>query len=247
MWDGEAQSHRGLGRTGQGESTALESRGLHGGACWEMWGAMYMDWMTAWVAPRIHLESLANWGQEKKVAVKEMIEICQNLDLWCSNLTVETGLIHSGASARAADCAALLSWQQGLLAPATQNLPLRLWNPGKTLGALQKGWRETVALFPNETCLSPAHWEGLLAFSDSLVNNLKSFPQVPRSVKTITWDYSLKVWKISKFHKQKQGKKTGHFPKIHFLFHVHENISSNPDSGHGLRWKNSIENSWPIT
>lgn len=81
MWDEQAQSHDGLGRTGKGESTALETRGLHGGACWGMRGAMCMDWMTACAAPRIHLESLADCGQEKKVVEKEMIEICQNLDL----------------------------------------------------------------------------------------------------------------------------------------------------------------------
>lgn len=99
---------------------------------------------------------------------------------------METGLIHSGASAQAADRAALLSRQQEFAGTSHPESALEAVEPeDKRRGSAEGLERDYVALFPKETC-HLFTGRGLLAFSDSLVNNLKSFPQVPRSVKTIT-------------------------------------------------------------
>lgn len=60
----------------------------------KMQRTMYMDWMTACAAPGTDLESLCDkqWPREESCR-KKMAEIGHNLDLLCSNLTVEDGLI----------------------------------------------------------------------------------------------------------------------------------------------------------
>lgn len=56
-----------------------------------------------------------------------MIEIGQSLELLCSNLTVETGLIPLGASAQVTNCDGFfLPDSRSPRAQATQILPLRL-------------------------------------------------------------------------------------------------------------------------
>ena len=59
------------------------TRGLPWRACCGRQGTMYVGGMTAGPAPRI---PLGNRGQEKKVVGNQMIEICQNLYLLCSQL-----------------------------------------------------------------------------------------------------------------------------------------------------------------
>lgn len=78
-------------------------QGYSGGAgCENAKEAMYMDWMTAWAVPGIGLESLVKQWPREVSCRREMIDIGQGLDLLCSNLTVDTGLIHLGASAEVA-------------------------------------------------------------------------------------------------------------------------------------------------
>lgn len=192
--------------------------GYQGGACCEMQGAMYMDRMIAWAVPRIHLESLANRGQEEKVVGKEMIEICQNLDLLCSNLTVETGLTPSVAFAWAANCAVLLSLAAGVhqhQPPRYCPWSCRIW--GHPSGAL----RETMWLcFLKRLVCHPytgrSCWPLLTLSWTIFKTSLKCQDQLKLSPEAIVskCDY-LQVTQA------KQGKKMGHFPETHFPFHVH--------------------------
>lgn len=71
--------------------------------------------------------TIKQWPREVSCR-REMIDIGQGLDLLCSNLTVDTGLIHLGASAEVAVTFLILKVNKSRspLALDTQMLPVRL-------------------------------------------------------------------------------------------------------------------------
>ena len=91
--------------------------------------------------------------------------------------------MHLGASAQPANSAPCYPLQRSSPAPASRGCP-----GGRALRGSAEGLqRHEVALFPQETWVTGRHTgQGLLASSGSLANSLKSLPQAPGSVKTVT-------------------------------------------------------------
>lgn len=87
------------------------------------------------------------------------------MDLLCSNLTAETGLIPVGAPAQAANCDGFITPDsRSPLAPALETVESE-----STLRGSAEGLEgDYVALLPRETCLSHVTGRGLLASSHSL-------------------------------------------------------------------------------
>lgn len=173
---------------------------VHAGKCEEL---------CTWIGWQLQQPLECIWNHWRTLAKERKLQYSRwlrSVHIWIYDApTVETGLILSGASAWAADCAALPSWQQEFTSTSHADAALGTAEPEDKPQGLWEGLeRDYVALFPQETCLPPVHWEGAAGLFWLLMNNLKGFPQVPRSVKTITWDRSLNVWKISQLHKNKQ-------------------------------------------